>query len=233
ERRLFCSRRRLPGGDAPARAGGGGPRGEAAPRHTPRGAPRPRGTATGGALIAARPDPSGCHRRRARFARSCGRLVGRRGAMSAGSPAQEPAAPQRLVYETPWPAYALAWSADPRPGVRLAVGSCLEQDSNKIHVVEQAEDRTGALELKAAVDHPLAPTKLMWRPSCAETGKGDDLLVSASTIGCPALEAPGGQAGAGGEAREHALVAGEPRHGARDRLRLEHRKHREDRLFLG
>jgi len=102
--------------------------------------------------------------------------------MSAGSPAQEPAAPQRLVYETPWPAYALAWSADPRPGVRLAVGSCLEQDSNKIHVVEQAEDRTGALELKAAVDHPLAPTKLMWRPSCAETGKGDDLLVSASTM---------------------------------------------------
>jgi len=96
--------------------------------------------------------------------------------MSAGSPAQ------RLAYATPWPAYALAWSADPRPGVRLAIGSCLEQDSNKIHVVEQAEDGTGALELKAAADHPLAPTKLMWRPSCPETGKSEDLLASASTM---------------------------------------------------
>lgn len=88
-------------------------------------------------------------------------------------------APRRHVYSTPCPAYALACSAS---GHRLAVGSCIEGDSNRIQVVELSED-AGVMELKAEIPHPLAPTKLGWRPAPpgADGGGGGDLLASVST----------------------------------------------------
>jgi WD repeat-containing protein 68 len=86
----------------------------------------------------------------------------------------------RHVYETPWPAYSLAWSANPKASHRLAVGSCIEHDANQIHVIELNEE-SGNMELQASVEHSLAPTKLMWRPLCSDSGGSSDLLASTST----------------------------------------------------
>jgi len=78
--------------------------------------------------------------------------------------AREAAAPlRRCVHETPWPAYALAWSDQPEPRFRLAVGSCVEHESNRIQVVELSEDGRGFAPV-AEVEHPFPPTKLMWCP---------------------------------------------------------------------
>ncbi|CAK0843457.1 unnamed protein product [Prorocentrum cordatum] len=92
------------------------------------------------------------------------------------------APPRRHVYGTPWPAYALACSADQAAEHRLAVGSCIDGDSNQIQVVGLS-DGAGAMELKAEAPHPLAPTKLGWRPAPpgADSGADFDLLASVST----------------------------------------------------
>mmetsp|Transcript_57835 Transcript_57835/g.130379 ORF Transcript_57835/g.130379 Transcript_57835/m.130379 type:complete len:376 (+) Transcript_57835:181-1308(+) len=85
----------------------------------------------------------------------------------------------RHAYETPWPAYALAWSQRQDPRFRLALGSCLENEANKIRVVDLNED-TKAFDFVAEAEHAFPPTKLMWKPDDSSGSKAD-LLASSST----------------------------------------------------
>ena len=39
-------------------------------------------------------------------------------------------------YQAPWPLYAMGWSQTPRDSFRLALGSFIEEYSNKVQVVE-------------------------------------------------------------------------------------------------
>lgn len=84
----------------------------------------------------------------------------------------------RYTYEPPWPMYSLAWSA--QPPIRMAVGSYLESEANKIQVLEVNEE-TQKLESVAEADHPFPSTKLMWRPTAPEAGANFEMLASTST----------------------------------------------------
>lgn len=81
-------------------------------------------------------------------------------------------ATRRHVYETQWPAFALAWANCHEPRIRLAVGSYTEQETNSIQILELRDNK---LELAGEVEHPFPPTKLMWKPDDGE------LLASSST----------------------------------------------------
>mmetsp|Transcript_25414 Transcript_25414/g.70782 ORF Transcript_25414/g.70782 Transcript_25414/m.70782 type:complete len:347 (+) Transcript_25414:164-1204(+) len=83
----------------------------------------------------------------------------------------------RYIYETPWPCYAVAWSARPEPRVRAAVGSCIEGDTNKIQIVELSGE---TLTKTAEVEHVFPATKLMWRP-CEPSPAASELLASSGT----------------------------------------------------
>lgn len=87
---------------------------------------------------------------------------------------------RRYVYETPWQAYAVAWSARSESRCRLAVGSFLETETNHITVVELKEE-SDKLECVAEAEHPFPPTKLMWRPMGDSSGGKPDMLASSCT----------------------------------------------------
>jgi len=93
--------------------------------------------------------------------------------------AQGQAGAARYTYEPPWPMYSLAWASQPNP-MRLAIGSYIESESNKVQVVELNEE-SQRLEMVAESDHLFLGTKLMWRPSPPQTGSNFDLLVSTTT----------------------------------------------------
>lgn len=88
----------------------------------------------------------------------------------------------RFTYETPWPSYALAWASRSEPRCRLALGSCIELEANRIQVLELNEEAQ-RLELVAEAEHQFPPTKLMWRPGDGSDGSHvkSDLLASTST----------------------------------------------------
>lgn len=68
------------------------------------------------------------------------------------------------TYDAPWTCYGLAWSNNKSEPYRLAVGSFVEEYSNKVQIVE-LEQRTNRLVQIAEFDHPYPPTKIMWHPS--------------------------------------------------------------------
>lgn len=91
------------------------------------------------------------------------------------------------TYECPWTCYALAWSNNKSEPYRLAVGSFIEEYSNKVQVryaplretkssmtYRVHDTRTQIVELDiernelvniAEFDHPYPTTKTMWHPS--------------------------------------------------------------------
>lgn len=100
--------------------------------------------------------------------------------MTAG--AGSPTVGVRHRYETPWPAYAVAWAPRVEPEFRLAVGSCRDNGTNHIQVVELNEERQ-RLECVASADVPLPATKLMWRPTeDPSTNSSKDCLASTSNM---------------------------------------------------
>lgn len=75
--------------------------------------------------------------------------------------ARDKAAQKRYTYETPWPAFALAWAHDRRK--RLAVGSAIEGPGNKIQVIElNEESKQFDFVTETEISYP--PTKVMWMP---------------------------------------------------------------------
>eukprot|EP00927_Polykrikos_kofoidii_P043031 TRINITY_DN37081_c0_g1_i1.p1 TRINITY_DN37081_c0_g1~~TRINITY_DN37081_c0_g1_i1.p1 ORF type:complete len:384 (+),score=52.05 TRINITY_DN37081_c0_g1_i1:358-1509(+) len=79
----------------------------------------------------------------------------------------------RYVHDLPCPCYSMAWCPMPASKMRLAVGSCLEQDPNKLQILEFNEE-TKRLDATAEIEHNYPPTKLMWAPQ-------DSLIATTST----------------------------------------------------
>jgi WD repeat-containing protein 68 len=68
------------------------------------------------------------------------------------------------TYNAPWPIYSMNWSVRPDQKFRLAVGSILEDYTNKVDIV-QLNEESGEFETKGSFDHPYPATKIMWNPN--------------------------------------------------------------------
>mmetsp|Transcript_31932 Transcript_31932/g.74765 ORF Transcript_31932/g.74765 Transcript_31932/m.74765 type:complete len:338 (-) Transcript_31932:272-1285(-) len=89
------------------------------------------------------------------------------------------ALPRRIVYDTPWPTFALAWSLRASPRFRFALCSCLEQESNRLQIV-QLNDESGNLDVVSEVDHSFPATKVMFAPE-ESPGQSGEMLASTGT----------------------------------------------------
>ncbi|KAJ4705312.1 putative WD-repeat protein [Melia azedarach] len=91
------------------------------------------------------------------------------------SPAEKK--PGVFSYVAQWPISSLAWSVRCDRKSRLAVGSFLEDYSNKVELVNfNAETSDFSTDSRLIFDHPYAPTNLMFFP--AEETLNPDLLAT-------------------------------------------------------
>lgn len=81
------------------------------------------------------------------------------------------------TYQAPWLIYGMNWSVRTDKRFRLAVGSFLEDYTNKVEIV-QLNDETGTFQTKGSFDHPYPPTKIMWVPD--KMGKVRSLRLTSS-----------------------------------------------------
>jgi len=93
----------------------------------------------------------------------------------AGSVAKEKRRKEIYTYEAPWPLFGLASSQHPSFPFRFAVGSFVEEYSNKVHII-QLDDEKGEFAVTATFDHPYPTTKILWAPEAA--AKEKDLLAT-------------------------------------------------------
>jgi len=77
------------------------------------------------------------------------------------------------TYEAPWPIYGMNWSSRLDRPYRLAIGSFLEDYTNRVDVVQLNED-TEIFEVKGTFEHPYPTTKIMWIPD--KLGARADLI---------------------------------------------------------
>lgn len=77
------------------------------------------------------------------------------------------------TYQAPWLIYGMNWSVRPDKPFRLAIGSFLEDYTNKVEIV-QLHEETGTFTSKGTFDHPYPTTKIMWMPD--KTGSRADLV---------------------------------------------------------
>jgi WD repeat-containing protein 68 len=76
-----------------------------------------------------------------------------------------------------WPIYSLAWSVRHDKNSRLAIGSFLEDYSNKVELLQFNHDTSDfATDSRLVFDHPYAPTNLMFFPS--EDAMNPDLIAT-------------------------------------------------------
>eukprot|EP00771_Trimastix_marina_P001706 gnl/Trimastix_PCT/2797.p1 GENE.gnl/Trimastix_PCT/2797~~gnl/Trimastix_PCT/2797.p1 ORF type:complete len:334 (+),score=73.69 gnl/Trimastix_PCT/2797:50-1051(+) len=68
------------------------------------------------------------------------------------------------TYNCPWLIYGMNWSLRADYPFRLAVGSFIEEYTNKVQIVQLNEEE-GCFSTKATFDHPYPTTKIMWLPS--------------------------------------------------------------------
>uniref|UniRef100_A0A6U2BML3 Uncharacterized protein n=1 Tax=Hemiselmis andersenii TaxID=464988 RepID=A0A6U2BML3_HEMAN len=94
----------------------------------------------------------------------------------AAAPAGEPAKKKEIyTYEAPWEIYGMSWSMRPDHRFRLAIGSFIEEYSNKVQIL-QLNESTGQFTDTACFDHPYPTTKVMWIPD--KVGDRTDLLAT-------------------------------------------------------
>lgn len=94
------------------------------------------------------------------------------------------AKPGVYTYAAQWPIYALAWSIRHDKNPRLAIGSFLEDYTNKIELVHfNHETFNFTTDPRLVFDHPYAPTNIMFFPSKDDTNpdiiatSGDNLRL--------------------------------------------------------
>ncbi len=70
-------------------------------------------------------------------------------------------------YKAPWTAYTMAWCRNTDGRFKMAVGSFIEEYSNKIEIVQLQKDSNanGQFSKLCTFDHPYPATKIMWAPS--------------------------------------------------------------------
>lgn len=78
-------------------------------------------------------------------------------------------------YSAPWLIYSMSWSCRRDQPFRLALGSFIEEYSNRVEIV-QLNDRSNEFEAKHSIDHPYPATKIMFLPD--QGTASPDLLAS-------------------------------------------------------
>lgn len=78
-------------------------------------------------------------------------------------------------YSAPWQLYGMNWSVRPDRRFRIAVGSFIEDYSNKVQIV-QLDEEQGKFCVRSMIDHPYPTTKIQWIPD--QTGSLPDLLAT-------------------------------------------------------
>lgn len=80
------------------------------------------------------------------------------------------------TFEAPWTIYSMGWSQriDATSSFRLALGSFIEEYSNKVMLVKH--DSAGEFHEIGQFEHPYPATKVQWCPESASTDK--DLLAT-------------------------------------------------------
>lgn len=82
------------------------------------------------------------------------------------------------TYVAQWPIYSTAWSVRADKNCRLAIGSFLEDYSNKVELVQFNPDTSDfTTDNRLFFDHPYAPTNLMFFPS-QDTANPDLIATS-------------------------------------------------------
>jgi len=79
------------------------------------------------------------------------------------------------THEAPWTVYGLSWSQHPGHPYRLALGSFLDDYTNKVNIVKLNEQK-GSFDVTHEFDHPYPCTKLAWIPD--RVGSRPDLIAS-------------------------------------------------------
>lgn len=84
---------------------------------------------------------------------------------------------ESYTYEAPWTLYSLACSARPGPQYqyRFAVGSFIEEYSNKVKVI-QLDPEKGEFVECLSLDHPYPTTKIMFAPE--ELASHRDIMIT-------------------------------------------------------
>eukprot|EP00794_Sanderia_malayensis_P006355 gene6355-7083_t len=78
-------------------------------------------------------------------------------------------------YDAPWTLYGMNWSVRPDKRFRLALGSFVEEYSNKVQIV-QLNEESGDFVTRATFDHPYPTTKIIWIPD--SKGNYPDLVAT-------------------------------------------------------
>eukprot|EP00056_Hartaetosiga_gracilis_P004921 m.79575 g.79575 ORF g.79575 m.79575 type:complete len:339 (-) comp11982_c1_seq1:68-1084(-) len=66
-------------------------------------------------------------------------------------------------HQCPWPTYSFGFSFNKETPFRVAVGSFVEEYSNKIQVLDLNSEK-GEYEVHSTIEHPYPTTKIMWIP---------------------------------------------------------------------
>lgn len=82
-----------------------------------------------------------------------------------------PPSPEILEYSARWPLYGVAWSKRRDKPPRLAIGSFVEEYSNKVEVLTHNPE---SLDFSCTFDHPYPTTKIEWIPDV--NGAHSDLI---------------------------------------------------------
>ena len=72
------------------------------------------------------------------------------------------------TYEAEWPIFGMNWSHKKSRPFRLAIGSFIEEYTNKVQFLELDED-AGKFAVHSTIDHPYPTTKIMWIPDLEDT----------------------------------------------------------------
>ncbi|CAM9347894.1 unnamed protein product [Heterosigma akashiwo] len=85
--------------------------------------------------------------------------------------------PEIYTYQAPWTIFSMAWSQrlEPQFHFRVAVGSFIEEYSNKVRIIQKAEN-SDQFNLIGEFSHPYPPTKIMFSPQRTDVTK--DLLAT-------------------------------------------------------
>lgn len=79
------------------------------------------------------------------------------------------------TYTAPWPIYGMNWSVRADKKFRLALGSFMEDYTNKVEIV-QLNEETSEFVSRGSFSHSYPATKIMWMPD--KMGTHSDLLAT-------------------------------------------------------
>lgn len=87
------------------------------------------------------------------------------------------------TYQAPWLIFAMNWSVRQDQKFRLALGSFLEDYTNKVEII-QLNEEVGEFQPKTTFDHPYPATKISWNPDRLQTGNVKENFSNLKVLIC-------------------------------------------------